>query len=109
MQYAICVMQMVASMNLAESRATLLLEDFPESESDYDSDDVTQDDAEPSRNDPTTQQTLKPGKAAQKGGKRGANMQRVVVDLTMNAFNNAEAYYEERKAAVDKRARTEQV
>jgi hypothetical protein len=36
-------------------------------------------------------------------------MRRVAVDLTLNAFSNAEAYYEERRGALDKRGRTEQV
>ena len=85
-------MQMIASMNLAESRATLLLEDFPDSGSDYDGDDVTPDDAAP--------------KLARR---KAPCMRRVVVDLTLNAFNNAEAYYEERRAALGKRERTEQV
>lgn len=85
-------MQMIASMNLAESRATLLLEDFPDSGSDYDGDDVTPDNEAP-----------KPER------KKGQCMRRVVVDLTLNAFNNAEVYYEERRAALGKRERTEQV
>lgn len=86
-------MQMIACMNLGESRATLLLEDFPDdSDSGSDSDATSSTDTAP-----------------KKGRKKGPCMRRVVVDLSLNAFTNAEAYYEERRAALGKRQRTEQV
>lgn len=121
-------MQMISSMNLAESRATLLLEDFPDSGSDYDSDDVIPDDAAaggdgsggdaakaseetgPDGSQNENENSAQAVVAAKKKARRkGPCMRRVVVDLTLNAFTNAEAYYEERKAALGKRERTEQV
>jgi hypothetical protein len=122
--------QMIASLNLEESRATLLLEDFPDSDSDNDSDGDPQpaDSILPDAAPPGTSQhgnesesessTKNGGAAAGAGGgggggkgprKKGPSLRKVVVDLTANAFTNAEAYYEERKAALEKIKRTEQV
>jgi predicted ribosome quality control (RQC) complex YloA/Tae2 family protein len=111
---------MIASLNLEESRATLLLEDFPDSDSDDGSDSNPQP-ADSSRSDAARPGTSQHGNesessAKNEGGgggkgprKKGPSLRKVVVDLTANAFTNAEAYYEERKAALEKIKRTEQV